>query len=409
MTVKERFLSYVAYPTMSCETSTEVPSTKKQLVLAKKLAEDMRDIGLADVYIDKYGYVYGTLKSNVEHELPTIGLIAHMDTSSAASDENILPRELYYTGGDIVLNEEENIILSSEVYPSLNMYKGQHLIVTDGTTLLGADDKAGIAEILTALENIVSSGAAHGTIKVAFTPDEEIGRGADHFDVAKFGADHAYTVDGGALGELEYENFNAASAEVLFYGVSIHPGSAKGIMKNACLMALEFDALLPQNEIPSQTEGYEGFHHLTSMEGEVEQARLSYIIRDHDKAEFERKKNDFVFAAEKLRNKYGEDSISIKIDNSYYNMRELIEQHIEIVECVKTAMLAAGVEPLVKPIRGGTDGAHLSYMGLLCPNICTGGENFHSRFEYIPIEAMEKTVAILENIATQGAYIGESL
>lgn len=398
MTVTERFLSYVAYPTMSNEDSLSVPSTEKQIELAKKTAADLKQIGLTDVYIDKYGYVYGTLEANTDEITTVIGFIAHMDTSPEANDEDITPQVVSYNGGDIVLNKQAEIILSTNVYPSLERYKGQRLIVTDGTTLLGADDKAGIAEIITALENIIKNGVKHGTVKVAFTPDEEIGRGADKFDVATFGADYAYTVDGGALGELEYENFNAASAEVTFYGVSIHPGSAKGIMKNACLMALEFDSLLPKEELPSKTEGYEGFHHLTSMNGAVECASLSYIIRDHDRAEFERKKDDFIRAANEIRNRYGNDAISITINDSYYNMKELIEQNIDIVECVKTAMLAAGVEPLIKPIRGGTDGARLSYMGLLCPNICTGGENFHSRFEYISVEAMEKTTEIIENI-----------
>lgn len=398
MTVAERFLSYVAYPTMSNEDSLSVPSTKKQIELAKKIAADLKRIGLTDVYIDEYGYVYGTMEANTTEITTVIGFIAHMDTSPEASDENIMPQVVNYNGGDIVLNKQAEIILSTNIYPSLERYKGQQLIVTDGTTLLGADDKAGIAEIITALENIIKNGVKHGTVKVAFTPDEEIGRGADRFDVAAFSADYAYTVDGGALGELEYENFNAASAEVTFYGVSIHPGSAKGIMKNACLMALEFDSLLPQEELPSKTEGYEGFHHLMSMNGAVERASLSYIIRDHDRAEFERKKDDFIRAANEIRRRYGNDAISITINDSYYNMKELIEQNIDIVEYVKTAMLAVGVEPLIKPIRGGTDGARLSYMGLLCPNICTGGENFHSRFEYISVEAMEKTTEIIENI-----------
>ena len=321
-----------------------------------------------------------------------------MDTSSEASDEAIKPREVKYSGGDVVLNEEKNIVLSPLVYPSLNKYKGKTLIVTDGTTLLGADDKAGIAEIITAVENIIKSGKPHGTVSVAFTPDEEIGRGADCFDVESFDADYAYTVDGGALGELEYENFNAASATVELFGVSIHPGSAKGIMKNASLIAMEFNSLLPGNEVPSQTEGYEGFHHLTGMKGDVEYAELNYIIRDHDRLKFEEKKEQFLNAADAIKAKYGNKSISIKINDSYYNMREKIEERIEIIEYVKTAMRKANVEPVVIPIRGGTDGARLSYMGLLCPNICTGGENFHSRFEYIPVESMEKTTSIIENI-----------
>ena len=397
MKVKERFLGYVIYPTMSDETSKTVPSTSKQIEFAHKLADDMKSIGMSDVNIDKYGYVYGTLKANTDSVSDTIGFIAHMDTSAEASDTNISPREVKYDGGDIILNKEKNIVLSPKTYPSLNRYKGQHLIVTDGTTLLGADDKAGAAEIVTALENIIKGGYRHGTVKVAFTPDEEIGRGADYFDVDGFGADYAYTVDGRALGELEYENFNAASATVTFKGTSIHPGSAKGIMKNACIMAFEFDSMLPQSEVPSQTEGYEGFHHLLGMEGNVEYAKLSYIIRDHDRAEFERKKQDFIVAADKIRDKYGNTSIEVDISDSYYNMRELIEQNIDIIKYMEEAMLKAGVEPVIQPIRGGTDGAKLSYRGLLCPNICTGGENFHSRFEYIPVESMEKTVKIIEN------------
>ena len=398
MTVNERFLQYVKYPTMSDESSQTVPSTQKQLALAQHIAEELKQIGLSDVYVDKYGYVYGHLEANTDKIKDKIGFIAHMDTSSEASDEAIKPREVKYSGGDVVLNEEKNIVLSPLVYPSLNKYKGKTLIVTDGTTLLGADDKAGIAEIITAVENIIKSGKPHGTVSVAFTPDEEIGRGADCFDVEGFDADYAYTVDGGALGELEYENFNAASATVELFGVSIHPGSAKGIMKNASLMAMEFNSLLPGNEVPSQTEGYEGFHHLTGMKGDVEYAELNYIIRDHDRLKFEEKKEQFLNAADAIKAKYGNKSINIKINDSYYNMREKIEERIEIIEYVKTAMRKANVEPVVIPIRGGTDGARLSYMGLLCPNICTGGENFHSRFEYIPVESMEKTTSIIENI-----------
>lgn len=398
MTVDKRFLEYVAYPTMSDENSNTVPSTEKQLALAHKLVDDLKTIGLHDAYMDKFGYVYATLEANTDSVKDVVGFIAHMDTSSEASDENINAKIIRYGGGDVLLNSERGIVLSPSTYPALTKYVGDRLIVTDGTTLLGADDKAGIAEIISAIENIIASGAKHGKIKVAFTPDEEIGSGADHFDVEGFGADYAYTVDGGALGELEYENFNAASAKIVFNGISIHPGSAKNIMKNAALMACEFNSLLPENQIPANTEGYEGFYHLTDMKGSVEHAELSYIIRDHSREEFERKKDLMFKAAEKIMNKYGKDSIFINIKDSYYNMRELIEEHIEIIEYVKKAMLDAGVEPCVIPIRGGTDGARLSYMGLPCPNICTGGENFHSRFEYISVEAMEKTAQIIENI-----------
>ncbi len=398
MNVKDRFLSYVAYPTMSDEESSTVPSTQKQRVLGEMIVRDMLEIGIKDAHIDGNGYVYGTIEANTDAIADKIGFIAHMDTSSEASDENIKTRELLYEGGDIVLNKEKNIITERSVYPSLDNYVGKHLIVTDGTTLLGADDKAGIAEIMTAAENILRSDKPHGVVKIAFTPDEEIGRGADCFDVEKFGADYAYTVDGGSLGELEYENFNAAAVKVKFHGISIHPGSAKNIMKNAAIMACEFDRALPEHEIPGETEGYEGFHHLIDMKGDVEYAELTYIIRDHNREKFENKKVLFSELAEKTKEKYGDTSIEISITDSYYNMRELVEQRIEIVEYIKTAMLQAGVEPNVIPIRGGTDGARLSYMGLLCPNICTGGENFHSRFEYIPVESMEKTVEIIQNI-----------
>ena len=398
MNVLDRFLDYVSYPTMSDEESLTIPSSQKQLVLASRIVEDLKSIGVADAHVDEYGYVYGTIPANCDQIKNVIGFIAHMDTSSEASDTNIKTSVIEYNGGDILLNEEKNIVMSTQTYPSLNSYVGKHLVVTDGTTLLGADDKAGVAEIITAAEEIIKSSKPHGTVKIGITPDEEIGRGADKFDVKGFGADYAYTVDGGALGELEYENFNAASAVVLFKGVAIHPGSAKDKMKNAALMACEFNSLLPNDEIPAKTEGYEGFHHLISMEGSTEEAKLVYIIRDHDRALFERKKQIFIDAVKAIKGIYGEEFVELTLKDSYYNMKEKIETRMEIVEFAKQAMIENGVEPIVVPIRGGTDGARLSYEGLLCPNICTGGENFHSRFEFVPVESMEKITDIIKTI-----------
>ena len=406
MKAYERFLNYVAFPTMSDGASETVPSTAKQLVLAAALKEELIALGLTDAKVDGCGYVYATLPANTEKEINTIGLIAHMDTSSEASDTDIKASIVDYKGGDILLNEKENIVMTVADYPYLAKYEGQHLIVSDGTTLIGADDKAGIAEIMTAVEKIIASGMEHGKICVAFTPDEEIGRGANHFDVAGFGADYAYTVDGGALGELEYENFNAAGAHIEIHGVSIHPGSAKDKMKNAALIACEFNALLPEDEIPSKTEGYEGFHHLSGISGGIEYAELHYIIRDHDRTKFEEKKAGFVDACAKINAIYGEGTAVMKLSDSYYNMKEKIEPHMYIIDRAKKAMTDVGVTPNVVPIRGGTDGARLSFMGLPCPNICTGGENFHSRFEFVSVEAMEKIsdilVKLIENSVTDG-------
>lgn len=398
MNILDRFLNYVSYPTMSNEESDTVPSTAKQLKLAECIVKDLTSIGIKDAHVDKYGYVYATIPSNCDNIKNIVGFVAHMDTASEASDMDIKARVVDYNGGNIVLNEEENIVLSNETYPSLNKYVGQHLVVTDGTTLLGADDKAGVAEIVTAAEQILKSDKPHGTVRICITPDEEIGRGADKFDIAKFAADYAYTVDGGALGELEYENFNAASAIAEIYGVSIHPGSAKGIMQNAALMACEFNAMLPEDEIPSKTEGYEGFHHLISIEGQTEYAKLVYIIRDHDREKFEAKKQNFIDVKNKIESKYSKDCVKLTVKDSYYNMKEKIEEHIEIVDYIKSAMLENGVEPTVIPIRGGTDGARLSYEGLPCPNMCTGGENFHSRFEYVSVESMEKITDIIKTV-----------
>ena len=400
MTVSERFLRYVCIPTMSDEKSETVPSTEKQKVLGAVLVEDMKKMGLTDVRMDDCGYVYGTLPANTDGDVPVMGLIAHMDTSSAAADEPIHPSVVKYEGGDLTLNPELGLVLSPKEYPALAGYAGQRLIVTDGTTLLGADDKAGVAEILSAVEALIASGLPHGEIRIGFTPDEEVGRGADHFDVEGFGAKYAYTVDGGALGELEYENFNAAAAKVTVHGISIHPGSAKDKMKNAISVAMEFNRLLPAMDVPEKTEGYEGFHHICEIEGDIERAVAAYIIRDHDRAKFEMRKDYFRRAAEEINRRYGEGTLELALKDSYYNMREIIEENAYTVDRAIRAMKDVGIEPKVCPIRGGTDGARLSFMGLPCPNLCTGGENFHSRFEYISIDSMEKIVEMLVRLMT---------
>ncbi len=399
MKAYERFLNYARIPTMSDEESGSCPSTKKQLKLAEILAKELKELGLADARVDEFGYVYATLPANKDGEA-AIGFIAHMDTSPDAPDENIKLGIHKYEGGDILLNKEKDIYLKASDYPYLEDYKGHTLITSDGTTLIGADDKAGIAEILTMLERLIESGAPHGKICVAFTPDEEIGRGADKFDVEGFGADFAYTVDGGPIGELEYENFNAASAKITVNGVSIHPGAAKDKMKNAARIAMEFNELLPPDELPEKTSGYEGFHHLTAMSGEVELAKLSYIIRDHDMKKFEEKKAEFVRCANIINERYGEGTLIIELNDSYYNMREKIEPCMYIIERAEKAMRSLDITPVKSPIRGGTDGARLSFMGLPCPNLSTGGENFHSRFEFVSVEAMEKISDILVEIAT---------
>ena len=397
MELTERFLKLVSYPTTSDEGSDTCPSTPGQLVLARAIVEDMRAMGIADAYVDDHGYVYGTVPATGEG--PTIGLIAHMDTAPDAKGEGIRARITEpYEGGDIVLNEALGIRLSPQDYPVLLHHTGKRLIVTDGTTLLGADDKAGVAEILTCAERLLRSGKPHGAVRIGFTPDEEIGRGADRFDVAGFGADYAYTVDGGALGEIEYENFNAAAAEVVCHGRSIHPGSARGKMINAAHLAMEFHRLLPELEVPAATDGYEGFYHLTDISGQVEEARLRYIIRDHDAEIFARRCRFFQKAADFLNEKYGSGTVEATVTESYRNMKEKILPHMHIVTAAKAAMEACGVTPREVPIRGGTDGARLSYEGLPCPNLCTGGENFHGRFEFIPVEDMEKVVDILERI-----------
>lgn len=396
--VSERFLKYVCYHTTSDENSETCPSTDRQKVLGAALVEEMLAMGIRDAHMDEHGYVYGTVPG--DPSLPTIGLIAHMDTAPDMSGENVKPRIVEYNGGDILLNPAQGITMAAKEFESLKNHLGKHLIVTDGTTLLGADDKAGVAEILTAAEILLTTKMNHATLKIGFTPDEEIGRGADLFNVKGFGADYAYTVDGGAIGELEYENFNAAGAKVVFTGRNIHPGSAKNKMVNSQQIAMEFHSLLPAQQRPEHTEHYEGFIHLTDMAGEVEQSTLRYIIRDHDMEKFQQKKALMESAAAFINAKYGEGTAELTIRDSYYNMREKIEPCMYIVERAQKAMEAVGITPRTVPIRGGTDGARLSFEGLPCPNLCTGGENFHGRFEYIPVEDMELCVKLLVEILT---------
>lgn len=407
MSVKERFLKYIAYPTASDESSLSCPSTKNQLTLANALADELLQIGADSAYVDEYGYVYAEIKGNTPCD-ETLGLIAHMDVSCEAPDSPIKPKEIFYDGGDILLNEEKGIYLRRESYPNLANYIGQHLIVTDGTTLLGADDKAGISEIISAVEYVVKYDLPHGDIRVCFTPDEEIGRGADRFSLEKFGADYAYTIDGSVLGSIEYENFNAAKAVIDIKGLGIHPGSAKGKMINACRLACEFDSLIPKDERPETTQGYEGFYHLISMQGEVESARLTYIIRDHDRDIFEKRKGFIKNLCTSLNQTYGSECFFADITDSYYNMKEIIEQNMYTVERAKAAILQQGIEPVIQPIRGGTDGARLSFMGLPCPNICTGAENFHSRFEFVSVEAMETVTRIITSLITDVIYKPEN-
>lgn len=395
-TVTERFLRYVSFDTQSDEKTETCPSTDKQKQLGQVLVEEMRDMGIADAYMDEHGYVYGTVPG--DKDLPTIGLIAHMDTAPDASGADIKARIVEHDGSDILLNPEKGIYLREADYPILKKSRGKHLIVTDGTTLLGADDKAGVAEIMTAAQRLITGGGRHATLKIGFTPDEEIGRGADLFDVKGFGADYAYTADGGTIGTIEYENFNAAGAKVIFHGLNIHPGSAKDKMVNSMYLAMEFQSLLPAAQKPEYTDGYEGFFHLLHMEGEVEESRLDYIIRDHDTDKFERKKSQMTAAAEFMNRKHGEGTVELTVKDSYFNMRKCIEPHMYVVERAKAAMKAVGMEPEEVPIRGGTDGARLSYEGLPCPNLCTGGENYHGRFEFIPVEDMESCVDMLEHI-----------
>lgn len=403
--IKDRFLKYIQIDTQSNPESESTPSTDKQWDLARLLSKELNDIGLEEVSIDENAYVMATLPSNVPHEVPTIGFISHFDTSPDYSGTEVKPMiHENYQGQELVLSEKDNIVLSPSYFDDLLLYKDQTLITTDGSTLLGADDKAGIAEIVTAMEYLVRHPEIkHGKIRVAFTPDEEIGRGAHKFDVEKFGADWAYTMDGSQVGELEYENFNAAGATVTIHGKIVHPGYAKGKMINSMLIASEFIQKLPEREIPQETEGYEGFFHLQQMKGEVEQTRLDYIIRDHDMDLFEARKKDMIRIAVELNAKHGENTVEIEIKDQYLNMREKVEPVMHIVDVAREAMKDLGIEPIVKPIRGGTDGSQLSYKGLPCPNIFAGGHNFHGRYEYVPLESMIKATEVIVRIAEKVA------
>ena len=392
MTVLERFLNYVVVETTSDPYSESFPSTKSQLDFGHTLMEEMKELGLTDVAQDEYGYVFGTIPSTIpDYKGKVLGLIAHMDTAPAASGKNVKPRMIKnYDGTEIVLNAEKKIVMTPEDFPSLKEYVGQDLVVTDGLTLLGGDDKAGVAEIMTAAEYLIGHPEIpHGPIRVGFTPDEEVGKGADFFDVKKFGADFAYTVDGGECGELEYENFNAASAFVDFTGLSIHPGSAKNKMVNALLLAMEFQGMMPEAQKPEHTEGREGFIHLDVMEGSVEHASCEYIVRDHDFDLFKEKKEYMQRVADYMNGKYGEGTVSLRMEDSYYNMKQQIEPHYFLIENVLKVYEKLDIEPKIQPIRGGTDGSRLSFMGLPCPNLGTGGHNFHGHFEYVCVQSME--------------------
>lgn len=401
--VIERFLEYVRLDTQSDEHTGTQPSTAKQHDLAKLLYDQLCAMGIEKVTYDKeHCYVYASIPASagMEGKGKKLGFIAHMDTAMEVTGANVKPRIVSYEGGNIVLNEKENILLSPEEFPELMQYIGKDLIVTDGTTLLGADDKAGVAEIMAMASFFTTHPEIlHGELRIAFTPDEEIGSGTDYFDLELFDADVAYTVDGGALGELEYENFNAASAEVKVSGRSVHPGDAKDKMINASLVAMDYHALLPAEETPAHTEGYEGFYHLTGMSGAIEQAELSYLIRDHDRERFEQRKECMRKAAEQINERFGQELVRITIEDSYYNMCEKIKPHMELIEYAKAAMEELGIPAKTVPIRGGTDGARLSFMGLPCPNLCTGGRNCHSRFEYACVQDMEQIVKVLVGIA----------
>ncbi|GAB1416924.1 peptidase T [Paludibacter sp.] len=400
MNIADRFLKYVSFHTTSDSETNLTPSTPGQMVFAQFLAEELKSIGLSDVSLDSNGYLMATLPANTDKKVPTIGFISHVDTSPDMSGKNIKPKIIYdYDGNDILLNEEKLIVLETSTYPEILQYKGQDVIVTDGTTLLGADDKAGIAAIVTAMEYLIANpDIKHGKVRVGFTPDEEIGRGAHLFDVEKFGAEWAYTIDGGEIGELEYENFNAAGAKVIFHGINVHPGYAKRKMKNSIRIANQYITMLPRHETPEHTEAYEGFYHLMSVEGSVETTTLNYIIRDHDRDRFERRKKEMEHLVNKINKEFGEGTAEIEIKDQYYNMREKVEPVMHIVDLAAEAMREAGVEPNIKPIRGGTDGSQLSFKGLPCPNIFAGGHNFHGRFEYVPVQSMEKAKEVIVNI-----------
>lgn len=401
MTVIERFLKYVTFDTQSDESTGVTPSTPKQMVFAQYLKTELEELGLKDISLDENGYLFATLPSNVDHEVPVVGFIAHMDTSPDMSGENVKPRIVEkYDGKDIPLCAEEDIILSPANFPELLDHVGEDLIVTDGHTLLGADDKAGIAEIVGAVAYLIAHPEIkHGDIRIGFNPDEEIGLGAHKFDVEKFGAKWAYTMDGGEVGELEFENFNAAAAKIRVKGRNVHPGYAKNKMINSLLVANEYASLLPANETPGTTEGYEGFYHLIGMEGEVENTVLSYIVRDHDRETFEARKQALLNYAAQLNEKYGEGTVTVELKDQYYNMRQQVEPLMYIIDIAFAAMQEAGVTPKVKAIRGGTDGAQLSFKGLPCPNIFAGGLNFHGRYEFVPVQSIEKAMNVVVKIA----------
>ena len=397
----DRFLNYVAFETTSNEESGVTPSTPGQMVLAKYLKEELESLGLQEVFLDDNGYLYATLPANTDKQVPVVGFIAHMDTAPDMSGKNVTPRIVQnYDGGDILLNAAENIVLSPTQFPELKNHIGEDLIVTDGNTLLGADDKAGIAEIISGVEYLMQHPEIeHGKVRIAFNPDEEIGLGAHKFDVERFGCDFAYTFDGGEVGELEFENFNAAAAKLTFTGRNVHPGTAKNKMINSIRVANRFITMLPSHETPEHTEGYEGFYHLISINGSVEQTIVNYIIRDHSRERFESRKREFQHLTNKINSEYGEGTLKLELRDQYYNMREKIEPVMYIIDIAKEAMLAAGVEPVVKAIRGGTDGAQLSFKGLPCPNIFAGGMNMHGRFEYVSIPSMEKAMKVMVKIA----------
>jgi tripeptide aminopeptidase len=401
----DRFISYVTIDTESDPNSNTTPSSKKQLVLANILVNELKTIGLTEVSIDKNGYVMATLASNIKEKAPTIGFVSHYDTTPDFTGVNVKPQIIKnYDGGDIVLNKKQNIILSPNYFKDLLLYKGQTIITTDGTTLLGADDKAGITEIVSAMEYLVQHPEIkHGKIRVGFTPDEEIGRGAHLFDVAKFGCDWAYTMDGSQIGELEYENFNAAGAKITFKGKSVHPGYAKGKMINSMLLANEFINDLPKDEIPQETKGYEGFFHITQLSGSIEESNVQLIIRDFDPKAFKKRKEYIASIVKKINKKYakqfGEDIVIAEIKDQYYNMKEKVTPVMHIVDIAEKAMKNIGIKPIIKPIRGGTDGCQLSYKGLPCPNIFAGGHNFHGKYEYVPVESMQKAIEVIVEIA----------
>lgn len=401
-TVVQRLMRYVRIYSESDPNSTSPnPSAQREFDMAHLLVHELHALGLDNAFVDQHCYVYATLPASPGQEhLPAIGLIAHMDTAPDMTGKDVKPQIIHYEGGDVVLHRKKNIVMRAADFPDLAQYVGQDIMCSDGTTLLGADDKAGIAIILQTVEDILTENKPHGKLCIAFTPDEEIGRGTENFDVEGFGADFAYTVDGGEIHNYEYETFNAASADVYVHGFSIHPGDAKNRMKNALLMAMEFNSLLPTLEIPAHTEGYEGFFHLHDMEGNVEEARMQYIIRDHSMERFQQRKVQLQKAAEEMNHRYGAGTVTLEVKDQYYNMYEILKDHMEVVQLAEAAMIASGIEPTHEPVRGGTDGCMLTYKGLLCPNLPTGGHNYHGRFEYIPIPSLELGVKIVKNLVS---------